>query len=377
MDQGIKSRPIYEPVGLDASGARHLLVVDAAEVPASGLKAERGAFPEVWTVAHDPRNPPSAFMGEAVERHSFRSVSHLFDALKRFRFEAPDGRVLPTAAPGAHIVLSLHGKDRGWRNAYSVVSGPADRRGYEVIVRRVLQSRGGSVHMHEAVQVGDEITALPPHNLFALSLLAHKHVLIGGGIGITPLLAHMASLTAQGMLAFEMHHFCAEAEIPVFEALLAPYAGRAHVHGPGGEAAAIEAILARQRLGTHVYTCGPGPLMGAVTDTAERLGWPAVAVHHESFGNHSAGAPFTAVLARSNLEIQVGETQSLLEAIEDAGVEAPFLCRGGACGQCMTNVLDGDPDHRDDVLTAEERASGKLIMTCVSRAKTPRLVLDL
>ena len=111
--------------------------------------------------------------------------------------------------------------------------------------------------------------------------------------------------------------------------------------------------------------------------TAERLGWPTAAVHHESFGDHSAGAPFTAMLARSRIEVQVAPDQSLLEAIEGAGVEAPYLCRGGACGQCMTKVIAGEPDHRDDVLTPEERASGELIMTCVSRAKTPRLVLDL
>jgi ferredoxin len=117
--------------------------------------------------------------------------------------------------------------------------------------------------------------------------------------------------------------------------------------------------------------------MDLVIDTATYLGWPAAAIHQESFGDHTRGDTFLAVLSRSHLEIEVGETQSLLEAIESAGVEAPYLCRGGACGQCMTRVLAGKPDHRDHVLSPEEHASGEVIMICVSRSKTPRLVLDI
>lgn len=305
-----------------------------------------------------------------------REIEPLAPSLKRFVLEAADGGLLPTSAAGSHLVTTLKGSGRTWRNAYSVVSPQGERNAYQIIVRRTETSRGGSAFLHEGVSKGDVLQAAVPHNLFPLSLTAKKHVLIGGGIGVTPLLSHLAALAAAGA-AFEAHQFCAPGEVAVFERLLEPFGqGRIHVHA-GRVACDIEGVLARQPLGSHLYTCGPAALMEAVTSGAARLGWPHGAAHHESFGDHRGGAPFKAVLARSNIEISVGSDQSLLEAIEAAGVEAPYLCRGGACGQCMTTVLDGEPDHRDDVLTPEEHASGALIMTCVSRCKSPRLVLDL
>ncbi|HTI66635.1 MAG TPA: PDR/VanB family oxidoreductase [Caulobacteraceae bacterium] len=305
-----------------------------------------------------------------------REVEKLSPTLKRFYLEAADGGALPPSSAGAHVVLTIPGVHRTWKNAYSISSTPGERESYSIIVRRVLNSRGGSVQMHEGVTAGDVINGAVPHNLFALSRAGRKHVLIAGGIGITPLLSHAAALHG-GEAPFELHQFSSKAEIPVFERLLGVYAGHAQVHGPGGEAEAVEAILTHQPLGAHVYVCGPPLLIELVVRTAEQLGWPTAAIHHESFGDHSAGAPFTAMLAKSKIEIAVGPDQSLLEAIEAVGVQAPYLCRGGACGQCMTRVIAGEPDHRDDVLTPEERAAGELIMTCVSRAKTPRLVLDL
>jgi ferredoxin-NADP reductase len=301
-------------------------------------------------------------------------VEPLAPTLKRFLFQPADGGWLPTAAAGAHLVLTLKGPERTWRNAYSLVTAPGARDAYGVIVRRTEASRGGSAFLHERVKPGDVIGSAAPHNLFPLSLTARKHVLIGGGIGVTPLLAHLQALKASGALA-EVHQIAAADEAPVFERLLAPFAN-ARVHAGRG-ACDVAAILARQPLGTHLYVCGPAAMMETVTAAATALGWPHGAMHHESFGDHRGGQPFTAVLARSGQEIHVGSDQSLLEAIEAAGIDAPYLCRGGACGQCMTPVLDGEPDHRDDVLTAEERASGAMMMTCVSRCRSPRLVLDI
>jgi ferredoxin-NADP reductase len=302
-------------------------------------------------------------------------IEPLSPTLKRFRLESADGGLLPTSAAGSHIVVHLQGAERSWRNAYTVTSPQGERRAYQIVVRRTETSRGGSVHMHEAVRAGDVLQAAHPHNLFPLIQTGRKHVLIGGGVGVTPLLSHLAALRERGA-AHEMHQFVNPNDAEVFERLLAPFAGP-HVHIHTGLATDLEAVLARQPLGSHVYTCGPSGLMDKVIDTAAHLGWPHGAVHHESFGDHRGGAPFTAVLAKSDRRIEVASDQSLLEALEGAGVDAPYLCRGGACGQCMTRVLDGEPDHRDDVLTAQERASGELIMTCVSRAKTPGLVLDL
>lgn len=305
-----------------------------------------------------------------------REVEVLSPTLKRFHLESADGGLLPPSAAGAHVVVSIPLEERTRKNAYSITSPPGERGSYAIIVRRVLRSRGGSARMHEAVKAGDVLDGAPPHNLFPLSLVARKHVLIGGGIGVTPLLSHMQDLIGRGA-QFELHQFCNETEVPLFETLLGEGGSRVNVHPPGLEAERIMAILARQPLGTHVYVCGPAPILELVLHTANHLGWPRVSIHHESFGDQSIRTPFQAYLARSKIEIAVGESNTLLEAVEAAGVEAPYMCRGGACGQCLTKVVNGEPDHRDDFLTAKEKAAGDVMMICVSRAKTPRLVLDL
>ena len=305
-----------------------------------------------------------------------RETRRLSPTLKQVRLEAADGGLLPPASPGAHVLVHLRGEARGWRNAYSLVSAPGDRATYEIIVRRVATSRGGSHHVHDRLDPGDVIKITAPANLFPIVLSARKHLLIGGGIGVTPLLSFLPQLRRMGAL-FELHQLAAAAEVPVFEALLAPEVGEAiHVH-PGRQELDLAGLVSAQPLGTHLYVCGPASLIQAAVAAATDAGWPASSLHSESFGGASGGAPFTAVLARSGREICVAEDESLLEALERADVDPPYLCRGGACGQCATGVLDGVPDHFDHVLTPDERASNTVLMTCVSRAKTPRLVLDL
>ena len=149
-------------------------------------------------------------------------------------------------------------------------------------------------------------------------------------------------------------------------------------HDDRGELIVLPALLEGQPLGTHVYVCGPKGMIGWVRKTTAALGWPRESVHHEEFLAPASGKPFEVTLARSNKVIRVGEHQSLLEAIEAAGVEAPYLCRGGACGQCETDVLeyDGTFLHKDHWLTPSQCASGAKIMPCVSRFEGKTLVLD-
>ena len=140
----------------------------------------------------------------------------------------------------------------------------------------------------------------------------------------------------------------------------------------------LKALLKGQPLGTHIYICGPKGMIAWVRSTAEAMGWPSRAVHSEEFLAPPVGKPFEVELAASGKTITVGAAQSLLEAIEAAGVEAPYLCRGGACGQCETDVLgcDGHIEHNDHWLSDEQKASGKKIMPCVSRFGGKSLVLD-
>ncbi|TCT07541.1 PDR/VanB family oxidoreductase [Aquabacter spiritensis] len=304
-------------------------------------------------------------------------IESLSPSLKRFSLTALHGGELPTAAPGAHIMLTLRGPDRVMKNAYSLVSPAACRDRYQIIVRHVAQSRGGSAFLHQGIRPGDVIEAAPPVNLFPLSQSARKHLLIGGGIGITPLLSYLPLLKARGA-RFELHQISSAEDVGVFERLLAPFAPgqEIRIHGGGRGAFDLAGILSRQPLGTHLYVCGPRPLMDAAASTAAALGWPPGKVHKESFGEAAGGLPFKAILARRGIEIDVGETQTLLEAIEATGIAAPCLCRGGACGECRLPVIEGEVEHRDDFLSAEEKAAQSAVMTCVSRARSARLVID-
>ncbi|WP_345818965.1 PDR/VanB family oxidoreductase [Methylobacterium fujisawaense] len=302
-------------------------------------------------------------------------VDSISPTLKRFRFAPGKGSEFPTAAPGAHILITLRGRDRVWKNSYSLVTSPDQRDEYAIIVRRAQESRGGSHFLHDVIREGDTVELSPPASLFPIASLARKHVLIGGGIGLTPFLSYVPVLKARGAV-FELHQFCSPDEVVAFQGLVGDGAGNVRVHGSHSRPS-LDDILSHQPLGTHVYTCGPEGLMNAVARTARQLGFPETAIHQESFGATSGGAPFVVRLAQSQKTIHVSESQSLLEALEAAGVEAPCLCRGGACGVCLLPVLDGEPEHRDHVLSDEEKAEGRLIATCVSRAKSDSLVLDL
>jgi len=304
-----------------------------------------------------------------------RAIESLSPTLKRILLESATGEALPVGAAGAHIALTLKGGDRILRNSYSLIA-PSDETGhYALIVRRTETSRGGSHYVHEELAEGAVLEGYVPHNLFPAFSHARKHLLIGGGVGITPLLAHLVALRREGARV-ALHQVAAADEVAVFERLLAPWAGDdVQVHG-GREALDLEALLAGQPLGTHIYVCGPVALMDRVERTAAALGWPEGRVHRESFGA-AGGEPFIMRLARSGKDVPVGPDESMLQALEDAGVAASSLCRGGACGECLTRVLDGVPEHRDHYLTAEEKASGQFVMPCVSRARSDMLVLDL
>ncbi|MBY6203083.1 PDR/VanB family oxidoreductase [Maritalea mobilis] len=306
------------------------------------------------------------------------AVEQLTPLVKRFRFEDPTGAPLPVFSGGAHITVEMPNGDTIRRNSYSLISDPYDPSGYEIAVRREDTGRGGSSHMHSAVAEGDTITVSVPANLFQLDLRARKHVLIGGGIGITPFLSQLRQLDRE-QKPYELH-YAARSRAEAAGIALLPEAAHIHVHiSDEGNRMDLGAILDGQPLGTHVYTCGPEGLIAAVADQAARLGWPKSAVHSEAFTAPPPGAPFEVTIASSGQIVPVKADQSLLEALEAAGVEIDYSCRGGACGRCETAVTacDGQIEHNDHWLSADERAAQKKIMPCMSRFKGTRLELDL
>ena len=299
--------------------------------------------------------------------------------IKRFRFERSDGAPMPAFSGGAHVVV--HMDDHGTRrlNPYSLMSDPQDRSGYDISVRRDDAGRGGSLFLHRHVQPGQLMEISYPVNLFPLDSRARKHLMIAGGIGITPFLAQIAQIGHLGG-RFELHYAARNRDLGAYmDRLSAAHPDAVQCYFDDEQQVIdLTRALSMQPLGTHLYVCGPKGMIAWVLTTAARMGWPAHALHHEEFLAPGTGLAFTAHLAASGKTITVGPSQSLLEAIEAAGVDAPYLCRGGACGQCETNVLrcDGQILHRDHWLTPEDQAAGQKIMPCVSRFEGATLTLD-
>lgn len=279
---------------------------------------------------------------------------------------------LPGFSPGSHVQVHLPLADGKVRNAYSLTSDPADTRHYRIAVRLQEVSRGGSHYLHRQVQVGDTLEISPPANLFALHSTASLHILIAGGIGITPFMAYIAALEQQ-RADFELHYLFRPGVSDAYvEELQQRLGSRLHAYACRPD---LSQILGDRPLGSHVYTCGPQPLLDTVRQQAKALGWPKSRVHWEAFSAAQPGQPFDLELLRSGQRLRVGAEQSLLEALESAGLKIPNLCRGGVCGQCMTRHVSGDIEHRDSFLSPAEQA--EFLMPCVSRGCGPCVSLDL
>jgi ferredoxin-NADP reductase len=307
------------------------------------------------------------------------AVVPLNELVTRFEFKRTDGALFPTFSGGAHTVVEM--KDDGLTrlNPYSLMSDPMDQNTYAVSVRRDDEGRGGSLFMHNNVKVGDDMVLSNPVNLFSLDLRAKKHLMIAGGIGITPFMAQIKQLDrAHGN--WELHYATRNAALGSYvDELTATHPNDVNIYYDDDKNFIdLESLLDGQPLGTHIYVCGPKGMINWVRGKTAELGWPLEAVHYEEFLAPQPGKPFEVKLSISNKVIQVGENESLLEAIEREGVDAPYLCRGGACGQCETAVIgyDGKFIHRDHWLEDDEKASGKKIMPCVSRFEGKTLVLD-
>lgn len=308
------------------------------------------------------------------------AIEQVTPLVKHFTFVKEDGSAFPAFSGGSHVVVSLNIGGRVHRNPYSLMGSPEDTEAYHISVRKQEKSRGGSVFLHENVTVGMSFKITYPVNLFALAKKGRKHILIAGGIGITPFMSQIADLK-RADADFELHYAFRSPEHGAFAGQLEQTCGnKAHCYTDShGERMDLYELLGRQPLGTHVYVCGPNPMVVAVLEAARNLGWPENHIHNEQFLAPPIGEPFNIQLARSNKEIRVPAEMSMLEAIEAAGVEADFLCRGGVCGRCELQVLetDGALLHNDHFLTDAEKASGRKIMPCVSRAKCERMVLDI
>jgi ferredoxin-NADP reductase len=304
-------------------------------------------------------------------------IEHLAERCCEYEFRPLAGDALPPAPAGAHVRVHL---PDGLERAYSVTN-PDDRVArYCVAVKRLHDSRGGSRWLHERARVGMVIPVTGPIDGFPLHESAPHSVLFAGGIGITPLWSMVQRLEALGA-SWSLDYGVAGPEHLAFDASLRRFGDRVnHIVGGGDRPAVIDfaARIAASPAGSHFYCCGPAAMIDAFRAATAHL--PPHHCHVESFAPAAAPAlagGFVVRLSRSGVDVAVPAGSTVLDALLAAGHDPPHGCSQGVCGTCETVVLEGEPDHRDTVLTPEERASNRTMMICCSGSRGPRLVLDL
>lgn len=306
-------------------------------------------------------------------------VKALTDRITELRIAASDGMSLPGYTAGAHVLFDMPDGDT---RAYSLIafdpiaSAPTE---YRIAVQHDLDGKGGSRHMH-SLAASSSISFAPPKNDFPLHVDAPA-VLLAGGIGITPMISMATMLQDLGQ-AFEFHYSGRSAALMAYRADLQEKFGQSlHLHCDDDPSCALALDAVIGSLGTaHLYVCGPRGLIEAVREKAEAAGIPHDRVHFELFDapqKQEGDTAFEVEIATTGQVFTVAAGQSIIDALEEGGVDVMYDCRRGDCGICQCTVVSGTPDHRDVVLTEAERAAGNVMQICVSRSKSPRLVLDI
>jgi ferredoxin-NADP reductase len=321
---------------------------------------------------------PTIVSGSATDLISVRlsCVRQAAEDTNLYELVRPDGAPLPSAEPGAHVDLHL---PNGMTRQYSLVIPDASPRSYTLGIKRDPNSRGGSRYIFDELTAGQALTISAPRNHFALAAGAPHHVLIAGGIGITPIHA-MAQKLRGDAAAFELHYAGRSRNQLAFRDELAN-AAFSHLHCDdehGGALLDLARVIALAPQGSHFYCCGPAPMLEAFRAVTAAI--PQQRVHFESFAptaEASRVGGFIVQLARSGREIFVPPGQSILETLREAGLTLDSSCQEGICGVCETKVISGIPDHRDAVLSEHEHAANDSMMICCSGCKGDRLVLDL
>lgn len=302
-------------------------------------------------------------------------VLEVADEVVALTLTHPDGDTLPNWTPGAHIDLVL---SADITRQYSLCGRPADQKSWRISVLRARDSRGGSSRVHQ-LDVGSTVRVRGPRNHFPL-VGSPSYRFISGGIGITPMLPMIAEADAAGAQWTLLYGGRSRGSMGFLDEL-AGYGDRVDI-SPQDERGHLDlsTYLADPTPQTVVYCCGPAPLLDAVE--AACSGWPAGALHIERFSAKAPAADakddsFEVLLVQSGQTVRVAADKTIFEAVRDCGISVLGSCLEGICGTCETTVLAGEPDHRDSVLTEQERASNETMMICVSRSRSLQLSLDL
>lgn len=297
------------------------------------------------------------------------------------------GQTLPAFTAGAHVSLEVTLPDgsKDWRE-YSLVAltqeaanAPTE---YTIAVRKESPGRGGSQYVHEQIKAGDTLQVRAPRNQFPMENSHDRAVLIAGGIGVTPIASMAAYCRQIGRPVTVYYAGRSRASMAYTSELTDLLGDDLHVHADDeqGKPLNLAAIFAGLSAADHIYFCGPTPMIDAILAMAEKQGWPRNQVHFELFNAPDAeegDQAFEVELAQSGKTLTVPADKSILDVLIDEGFDPLYDCKRGECGVCACDVLSGEIDHRDYILTAREKEAGNIMHTCVSRAKGNKLVLDM
>jgi ferredoxin-NADP reductase len=311
----------------------------------------------------------------ATLRARLTAIRYAAEGIHLYEFSRLDGADLPPFSAGAHVDVHL---PNGLVRQYSLCNPQQERHRYVVGIKRDPASRGGSSYVHEQLKVGAVLQLGAPRNHFALHEEAQHSVLVAGGIGVTPIACMAQRLRAIGA-SFEVHYSVRRREEAAFLDVLAGPGLHLHVDAEeGGAPLPLQRIVDGVPAPAHLYCCGPTPMLDAFESACARR--PAGHVHLERFAAKAvaaAGGGFTVQLARAGRSVHVPPGCSILDALRQNGVAVQASCEQGICGSCETRVLGGTPDHRDSLLSDEEKRANQVMMVCCSGSKDPVLVLDL
>ena len=308
-----------------------------------------------------------------------RQKSEIADGVFLFELRADDDGELPPFTPGSHITVTA---PSGQKRRYSLCNDPAERNRYLIAVKQETTGRGGSLSFTRDIRQGDTVAVEPPANDFEMAKAEPKRLIfIAGGIGITPIRAMILHCVRQGKTNFTLYYFTRAPAVMAFREEFSShdYEGKVVLHHDNGDPNQgydLWPVLEQQR-GAHLYCCGPRGLMDAVRDMTGH--WPDSAVHFEDFvgasAPHADDRPFEVRLAKSGTAYEVAANVSILDTLRRNGHMLASSCESGTCGTCRCRFTDGEPDHRDLVLSDDEKK--REIMICVSRAKSATLTLDI
>lgn len=289
---------------------------------------------------------------------------------------ATNGNRLPVFSAGAHVDVHIA---EGLVRQYSLCSSPQQCDEYRLAVLKEVDSRGGSKAVFDDIEVGQQLEISAPKNLFPLEDDDGLKILVAGGIGITPILSMAYALKAMGQ-RFELHYcFSERKNVAFIEELKSEFDEQLTIHDSSEKKFDPKATFSAHPERASLYTCGPEGFMTWVMDSARAAGYPDDHIHFEQFGAdvETSGDAFEVYCSSSDQTVQVGLDQSIASALIAAGVNVDVFCEQGICGTCITDVLEGEPDHRDQFLTDEEKQDNDQMALCCSRAKSPRLVIDI